>query len=87
LAFAFAFFVTVYYAKKSLDIRFDYLFIVKCLLASIVMSLLLLRLMPEGAFDLLVSVLAAALVYFMALFLLKGVSKQEIDFFRGLLKV
>ncbi len=87
LAFTFAFFVTAYYAKESLDFHFDYIFITKCILASIAMSLLLLGLEPEGASSLMVAVLAAALAYFTALILLKGVSEQEIDFFRDLLKV
>jgi O-antigen/teichoic acid export membrane protein len=86
LAFCFAFLITTYYAKRYLDFRFDYTSISKCILASMAMSLFLSWLKPEGPLNLMLAIIAAALVYFGALFLLKELTVQEIDFFRSLLK-
>jgi O-antigen/teichoic acid export membrane protein len=84
LAFSFAFFATSYYAKRYLDYHLDYVFILKSIIASIVMSILLMILNPEGTLSLLSAILAASLVYFVVLFVIKGVNTQEIEFFKKL---
>lgn len=86
-AFGFAFFITAYFANRYIYFHFDYKFLLKSIIASIVMSILLLLMSPEGAISLLAAVLAAALVYFVILFAMKGVKTQEIDFFKNLFKI
>jgi len=85
-AFGFAFLVTYYYARRCLSFHFDYVFILKSIIASMVMSILLVHLNPEGSVSLLSSILAASLVYFVVLFAIKGVNTKEIEFFKNLLK-
>jgi O-antigen/teichoic acid export membrane protein len=84
LAFSFAFFATSYYAKRYLDYHLDYVFILKSIIASIVMSILLMILNPEGTLSLLSAIFTASLVYFVVLFVIKGVNTQEIEFFKRL---
>lgn len=86
LSFSFSFLVTAYCAMRYLRFNFDYSFVLKSILASIVMSIFLIWLSPEGTLNLLLSVLVAALIYFVVLFALRGLDEQEIDFIRGLLK-
>jgi O-antigen/teichoic acid export membrane protein len=86
LSFGFSFLVTAYCAMRYLCFDFDYYFVLKSILASIVMSIFLIWLSPEGTVNLLLSVLIAALIYFVVLFALRGLDEQEIKFFRDLLK-
>ena len=85
VSFGFALIVTSYYANKSIKFYFSLKFVAKSLVASLAMSLLLLILMPEGAIGLALSVAVCALIYFIALFVLKGFTVEEIDFVRNLL--
>jgi O-antigen/teichoic acid export membrane protein len=86
ISFAFAFFITNYYANKSIKLYLNLNFIFKSIVASSVMSLLLLILKPEGLSALVVSIAASASVYFIVLFLLKGFTIAEMDFIRRLLR-
>ncbi|MDD4651097.1 MAG: oligosaccharide flippase family protein [Methanothrix sp.] len=86
VAFGFAFFAASYHANRFLYYHLDYIFIIKSITASIMMTILLLLLKPEGTVGLLSAILAASLVYFAVLFLIKGVDKKEIDFFKNLFK-
>jgi O-antigen/teichoic acid export membrane protein len=85
ISFAFAFIVAVYYANKSIKINLSLNFVFKSMAASLVMSLPLIILKPEGVSELVSSMAASALVYFMVLFLLKGFTIAEIDFFKKLI--
>lgn len=82
ISFFFAFIATIYYAKKSIKIYFHLNFIVKSLLSSLVMSLMLLILRPEGVAGLTMSIAFSALIYFIILFILKGFTNDEIAFIK-----
>jgi O-antigen/teichoic acid export membrane protein len=85
LASGFAFVVTNHYANKYVKLSFDLKFIVKSTLASVLMSIFVFWFQPQGALELMISVIIGALIYFFALFMLKGVSKREENFLRELL--
>lgn len=85
IAFAFVLISTVYYANKSLKIHFSLNFVLKSVMASSVMSLLLLFLSPVDTAQIFLAVASGALVYFAVLFILKGITFSEIDFFWRLL--
>jgi O-antigen/teichoic acid export membrane protein len=87
LTFAFAFAITFYYARKDLKIHFDTAFMLKSVIASLIMSSFLLILRPSGAGMLIVAICIAALLYFIVLFLLKGVSKDETAFIKTMLNL
>jgi hypothetical protein len=60
-------------------------FVIKSLAASLVMSLLLRILNPEGTVSLALAVVVSALVYFVVLFILKGFTFAEIDSIKKML--
>lgn len=86
VAFALTSILTVYYSNRSLKIHFSLNFIFKSIMASLVMSLLLLNLDPVGAIELLLAIASGALVYFVVLILLRGITVGEIYFLKELLK-
>lgn len=86
IAFALVFMLTTYYTNKSLKIRFSLIFVLKSIIASLIMSLLILNLNPVGTVELISSILLGAAVYFAALILLKGVTVGEIYFLKELLQ-
>ena len=87
LVFAFTFVVTTYYANKYLEFNFDLIFLIKSVLASLVMSAFVIWFHPEGTRALIICVGISALIYFIALFLLRGVSKSEASFFKELVRI
>ena len=84
-SFAFAFITTNYYANRSIKIQLSLNFVAKSLAASMVMSLLLIMIRPEGTLESALSIASGALVYFAVLFFLKGFTISEIGFVRKLL--
>jgi O-antigen/teichoic acid export membrane protein len=87
LVFAFTFVITTYYANKYLKFNFDLIFLIKSVLASVVMSAFVIWFHPEGTRALIICVGISALIYFIALFLLRGVSKSEASFFKELVRI
>jgi len=73
--------LTVFVSFKYLKFDIDWSFIVKSIVASIAMALLILKLNPIGVFQVLASIGFGAVVYFILIILLKGVTKTELKFF------
>ncbi len=61
-------------------------FISKSVIASIPMAFVVWMLNPYGVIDILISIVIAGLIYFGFLILLKGFTKEEYMFFRGILE-
>lgn len=77
----------------SLLIAFRYLkfdlsfhFLVKCILSSIVMGVCVWLINPKSLLLLIISIIAGALIYFIVLFLIRGFTKNEINFFAHFVK-
>ena len=71
--------------KRKYDI--DLKFISKCIIASILMGFVVWQTNPYGAINILTSIGVAVVVYFGAMVLLKGFTREELRFFRGLFKI
>jgi O-antigen/teichoic acid export membrane protein len=84
IAFAFAFAVTAYYSNRYLKFEINAAFIVKSILASTVMSALLLAISPEGTLEIFHATIIGAAAYFIILIRLKGITRAEIYFLKGL---
>lgn len=84
LAFAVAIGWVYYVSFKYLKFDIDWVFILKSLLASAMMAGVILLFNPTTLLDLLVVIVAGALVYFIAIYSLKGISREEILFFKRL---
>ena len=72
---------------KELPFEIDVKFILKSFIASVPMAIVVWKIDPYGAVDILVSIGVAALVYFGVLILLRGFTKEEYRFLRNMLKI
>ncbi|MDF0591408.1 flippase [Candidatus Methanocrinis natronophilus] len=82
LAYILIFFVGTYYSFRYLKFDLNIRFILKSIFASIIMSLIILRWYPEGVSSLIIVIAVCVLVYAGVLLLLKGMTKEEISFFK-----
>lgn len=82
-----AFALTIYYSRKYYQIHVDFSYIIKSLLSSGVISVIIIFVNPTGITDLLITVCACAIVYFVLLIALKVFKKEEIYFLKDLVKV
>lgn len=84
IAYGLALGLTSYYSFKEFKFTIDWRFIVKCLVASVIMSLAIWRMAPQGTSATIATVIAGAAIYAVVLLLLKGFKKEEFDFFKEL---
>ena len=84
IAYGLALGLTTYYSFKEFRFPIDRRFIIKSLIASGAMSAALWAIAPEGTLATILTVLAGTAIYGAILLLLKGFSKEEFRFFRGL---
>lgn len=87
IGYAFVCVLTIYYSHKYLKIYFDTNSTLKSILASALMSLILVCLNPVGGWNILLLVGLCSLSYTVILFALKVIKKDEIKFFKDLLKL
>jgi O-antigen/teichoic acid export membrane protein len=87
IAFTFALILITHYSFKYLTFDIEFGFILKSIVASIIMSLVILKWSPVGILSVLIIIVLCAGIYFCILFLLKGFKKEEFKFFRELLKI
>ena len=81
LAFAVGTASISYYSLKYLRFRIEWGFMVKSILASAVMSGIILLFHPYDGIDLLIVIPVGAVVYFLVILLLGGIRRQETAFF------
>jgi len=75
------------YCFKYFRFDIDYYFILKSIFASTVMSLVILRWDPEGLPSVLFTVGICTVVYATVLLLLKGMTREELVFFKSLFRI
>lgn len=86
ISYIFAFVVTLHYSLKYFDFKFKFGFLLKSVVSSILISLIIVLINPTGVLNILVVMGVCALVYLVAILLLKTINKREINFFKELLK-
>jgi O-antigen/teichoic acid export membrane protein len=86
IAYSLALALVTYYSLKEFKFRIDWRFIIKSLVASAVMSVVVWLMAPQGNLDTLLTVVIGVIIYGVVLLLLRGFSKEEMRFFRGLLR-
>jgi len=79
--------IITYFSSKYFTLGIDWTFILKSIAASVVMSIVILRSSPVKTIEVLFTIAFGAGIYFCALYLLKGFRKEEIEFFREMLKI
>ncbi len=72
--------VFCYISREYLKFNFGPSIIVKSLIASGVMAMAVLAFAPEAAYEVVLSVIGGGIIYFIVLFLIKGIEKAEIRF-------
>ena len=87
IAYLLLFVLGTYYSFKYIKFDIGLQFIIKSIFASIVMSLVIFMWNPEGLPNVLAAVGVCATVYAAVLLLFKGISREEIAFFRGLFNI
>lgn len=85
VCYFFAFLVTLIYSKKYARLPFDYKSIAKILIASIIMGIFVKFANPSGIFNILIVIVVAVVIYFVLLFLFKGIDKKEIDLIKSMI--
>jgi O-antigen/teichoic acid export membrane protein len=78
-AYTLAFILTVSYSNRIFKFDFNLPFIIKSIIASIVMSLLIISLHPTGILNILITVILAVIIYLFFLLILRGVDRKEIE--------
>jgi len=84
LSFAIALGFMAQYSLKYLQFDMNLGFMLKSVLASVLMSGIILLWNPVGLIDTLIVILICAVFYFLILILFKGFTHEEIKFFKGL---
>ena len=87
MSYAFTLVLTIHYSFKYLKFNIDFHFILKSIFASIIMSLVIIKYNPIGALNIQITIGICAIVYFVILLLLRGIKKEEVKFFRQLLRI
>lgn len=84
-SFAFVVLATHFFSIRYLRFSIDYVFILKSIFASILMSLIIIGWDSHGSLQILIAVAVGAVVYFASLLLLKGLSRKELLFFSDMI--
>jgi O-antigen/teichoic acid export membrane protein len=84
IAYGLALGLTTYFSFKEFKFPIDWRFIAKSLIASGAMSAAIWAIAPEGTLATALTVVAGTVIYGAILLLMKGFTKEEFRFFRGL---
>lgn len=85
LAYVLAFLITVIYTNRYFTFDFDLGFIVKSTIASSLMTMVIFAVNPYGILNILITIVICTGIYFALLLALKGIKKEEIQFFRNMM--
>ncbi len=85
ICYFFAFAVTLAYSRKYARLPFDYRSIAKIIIAAIIMGIFVSFANPTGIVNVLIVIAVAVVIYFVILFLLKGIDKKEIDLIKSMI--
>jgi len=86
IAYALVLGIVSYHSYRHVRFPLDWRFLVKSLVASGLMALVVWFMSPETRPQTVAAVIAGVVVYALGLLLLRAIRKDEIDFFRGLLR-
>mgnify|MGYP001568125480 FL=1 len=86
-AYLFVLMLAYYFSFKEFQFEIEWSFIAKSIIASVLMGFFIALLNPFGLFNVLLTIILAALIYSAIIFLLKGVTKKEIIFFKDLIQL
>jgi O-antigen/teichoic acid export membrane protein len=85
VTYALAMVLTVYFSFREFKFDIGWQFIIKCLAASSIMSLVVWLIQPQGTVATILTIIAGTVVYTIVLIFLKGLWKNELEFLKNLL--
>ncbi|MDL2246921.1 oligosaccharide flippase family protein [Methanobrevibacter sp. OttesenSCG-928-K11] len=85
ICYFFAFLVTATYSRKRFKLPFDIKDMSKIIISSVIMGIFVKIANPSGILNILIVILIAVVIYFVLLFLLKGIDKKEVDIFKEMI--
>ncbi|MBF4468622.1 MAG: polysaccharide biosynthesis C-terminal domain-containing protein [Methanobrevibacter arboriphilus] len=85
LCYLIALLITVFYSRKYLELPYDYISMIKIAISSIIMGIVVAIINPNGIWNVLITIIIGILVYFSVLFLIKGINKEELNFFKTMI--
>jgi len=86
IAFIVHFIVLLIVGRKYIVMKFDYKFIIKCVLSSILMGIILYIINPEELISIILSILAGGVLYVACLILTKAYNREQLAFLINLIK-
>jgi O-antigen/teichoic acid export membrane protein len=75
----------IWHCNKYSVIPFDYKSLLKIVVSTAIMGLFIKIYNPMGIFEIVFVIIISVAIYFVALFLIKGIDKKEIDLIKGLI--
>ena len=87
VAYTIVFIISVFYSSKYIKFDFDLPFIGKSIISAFIMSLIIIKFYPSNVLYLLIVIGVSSIIYIAILTLLKGFKKDEIEFFKEMLKL
>jgi O-antigen/teichoic acid export membrane protein len=86
IAYVLSLIVVSYYSFKEFTFTIDWRFIIKSLIASVIMSAGVWLMRPQSLLATFITVIIGVVIYVVVLVLLRGFSRTELKFFQGLLR-
>ena len=86
IAYLLAMGIITYYSFREFKFKIEWGFIIKSLIASAIMSLVIWQINPTGTLSVILAVVIGIAVYAAIILSLKGFKKEEIQYFKGLLR-
>jgi O-antigen/teichoic acid export membrane protein len=86
IAYTFIFAVSTFYSLKYIKVNFDWRFTFKSLIASIIMSFVIIFINPTNIIGMLITIATSIVIYLLVILLFKGFSSNEIEFFKNLFR-
>ncbi len=83
--YLFSFLITAFYSKKYLKLPFEINSLIRIIISSIIMGIFVFLMNPYGLLNVLVTIIVAIAIYFIILFLIRGINKEEINFFKKMI--
>lgn len=80
-----AFVINLIYTLKYFRINFDRIFLLKSIMSSILISVLIILIKPQGFFEVIVTIGASIVVYLSLMLIFKGIKKEELIFFKNII--
>lgn len=87
ISFFMVFVITYYYSRHFRFVNLGPFFLSKAMIASVIMSLVVIVLNPYDLITILASILGGAVIYFSILYALKTLNANEVSFIKTLLKI